>query len=91
MSDCEVALAVEQRGVAALLRLERLDVVGELALQVLGGVGPADEQHRPVPDDESGLLAEGPVLPVELDLGRGLGHAPIVGRGLAGSLATGLS
>ena len=39
-----VALAVEQRRVAALARLERLDVVGQLPLQVLGGVGPADQR-----------------------------------------------
>ena len=34
-----VALAVEQRGVAALTGLEGLDVVGELALKQLCGVG----------------------------------------------------
>ena len=37
-----VALAVEQRRVAALARRERLDVVGELALQVLGRLRAAD-------------------------------------------------
>ena len=36
-----LALAVEQRRVAALPRLERLDVVGQLSLQELGGLGAA--------------------------------------------------
>ena len=74
MSARQVALAVEQRRVAAPVGLERLEVVGELALQVVGGVGAADQQAASLPRQEPGLLAEGPVLPVELDLGRGLGH-----------------
>ena len=70
----QVALAVEQRRVAAPVGLHRLEVVGELTLQVAGGVGAADQQRPSLPDQEAGLLPEGPVLPVELDLGRCLGH-----------------
>ena len=39
-----VALAVEQRRVAALAGRQRLDVVGQLALQVLGRLRPADDR-----------------------------------------------
>ncbi len=77
----EVSLAVEQRRVAALLSLERLGVVGELALQVLGGVRPADDQSCALPRQIAGLLPQGAVLPVELNRRRDLGHGPIVGRG----------
>ena len=60
----EVALAVEERGVAALTVLDRLDVVGQLTLQVLGGIGAGDQHAGAVPAQESRLLAEGAVLPV---------------------------
>ena len=63
-----VALAVEQRRVAALTRLKRLDVVGDLALQVLGCVGPGHEQHAaPAAIDQPALLAQLAVLGVQLD------------------------
>ena len=63
-----VALAVEQRGVAAGLGLERLDVVGELALEELGRVGPAHQEHRSGRAlQHAGALAQRAVLPVELD------------------------
>ena len=68
-----MALAVEQGGVAALARLERLDVVGELSLQELGGVGARDEDRAPlVALQHPRALAQDPVLAVELDLGRDL-------------------
>ena len=44
----DVALAVEQRGVAALASVEGLDVVGELALQVLGRLRSRDREHAPL-------------------------------------------
>jgi hypothetical protein len=62
-----VALAVEQGGVAALTRRQRLDVVGELALEVVGGLGAGDEEHAALGAvDQSSALAERPVLAVEL-------------------------
>ena len=70
----EVALAVEQRRVAPLVGLDRLEVVRELALQVVDGVRPADQQDSSLPRQEAGLLPEGPVLAVELDLRRGIRH-----------------
>ena len=71
-SSAQVALhlplAVEQRGVAALAGLERLDVVGELALEVLGGLGAAELELAPVGAiEETRLLAQQPVLAVQLD------------------------
>ena len=63
-----VALAVEQRRVAALALAERLDVVGQLALEILGGLGAADVEHAPLgAPQQPGALAQRPVLPVELD------------------------
>ena len=63
-----VALAVEQRRVAALARLQRLDVVGQLPLQVLGRLGAGDEQLAALGAvEQAALLAQLPVLGVELD------------------------
>ena len=74
-----VALAVEQRRVAALAGRERLDVVGELALQVLGRLGAGDRDQPPVGAlERSGALAQDPVLGVELDRGRRTPSPPIV-------------
>ncbi len=62
-----VALAVQQRRVTALVRFSGLEVVGELALKELGGVGSVDE-HNPAPAaEEAGLLPQGAVLAVQLD------------------------
>ena len=65
-----VSLAVEQRRVAALARGERLDLVRELTLEVVGGLGTADPQ-RPalLALEDARALAEDSVLGVELDLG----------------------
>ena len=84
-----VALAVEQRRVLALAGRQRLDVVGQLPLQVLGRVGAGDEQlaaRRAV--EQAALLAQLPVLGVELD-GDGIGgHAcDSRKRGAAAALA----
>ena len=69
-----VPLAVEERRVAALAGLERLDVVGELPLQVLGRVGAADEDlAAPGAIEQPAFLAQLPVLGVELDCRR-VGH-----------------
>ena len=77
-----MALAIEQRGVAAVPGLERLDVVGQLALEVFGGVRPTDAQDRPITEEKTRLLAESAVLAIQLNLRRSLGHEPIVGLGL---------
>src|SRR4029079_14985249 len=62
-----VPLAVEQRGVAAGLGLERLEVVGELPLEELGRVGPANEEHAPLRSIQyAGALLHRTVLPVDL-------------------------
>jgi hypothetical protein len=62
------ALAIEQRRVLALAGRERLNVVGELALQVLGGLAAAQDQLRALGAiDQPRTLAQQPVLPVELD------------------------
>ena len=64
----EVALAIEEGGVAALVGLERLDVVRNLALQVLGGVRSLDQQLAALGAvEEACALAHRPVLAVELD------------------------
>ena len=71
-----MALAVEQRRVAALAGLERLDVVGQLPLQVLGRLGPLTQQLAPLGAiEQPALLAQLPVLGVELDC-HGFGHTP---------------
>jgi hypothetical protein len=63
-----VALAVEQGGVEALARLQRLDVVGQLALQVLGGVGAGDGDDAALGAvEQAAFLAQLPVLGIELD------------------------
>ena len=43
-----MALAIEQRRVTALTRLQCLDVVGELPLQVLRGFRPRHKQLAPI-------------------------------------------
>ena len=69
-----VALAVEERRVTALVRTERLDVVGELALQVLEGIRAADEDlAAPGAVEQPAFLAQLAVLGVELDCRR-FGH-----------------
>jgi hypothetical protein len=75
----EVTLAVEERCVAAPLSFQRLDVVRELALEILDGVRALDEQSGPRPGEKAGLLAQRPVLPIQVNSGRDLGHRPIVG------------
>ena len=65
-----LALAVEESGVGALAGLERLDVVGQLPLQVLGRVLAADHDDAALTAGGARLLAQGPVLPVELDRNR---------------------
>ncbi len=60
-------LAIEQGRVHALSRLEGLDVVGQLALEVLGGVRAIDVQPSTLAAGESCLLAERPVLPIKLN------------------------
>ena len=62
-----LALAVEERGVGALAGLERLDVVRQLPLQVLGGVLAADHDDAALASRGARLLAQGAVLPVDLD------------------------
>ena len=55
----ELALVVEQGRVAALAGRERLDVVGHLALQELGGLGSAQLDHRAAGAlDEAGVVGE---------------------------------
>ena len=62
-----VALAVEQRRVLALAGRQRLDVVGQLPLQVLGGVGPADQQLAAVGAiEQPAFLTQLPVLGIQL-------------------------
>jgi hypothetical protein len=79
----DVTLAVEERRIAAPFRRQRLDVVGELALKVLGGIRSPDDQRGARTRQESGFLPQSPVLPIQLDWGgRDLGHGSIVGRGL---------
>ncbi len=69
-----VALAVEQRRVGALARLQRLDVLGQLALQVLGRFAARDQELAAVATiEQAALLAQLPVLGVELGDRRG-GH-----------------
>ena len=64
----DLALAVEQGGVAAFARRERLDVVGQLTLQELRGLAAADHEARPAGAiDQPGLLTQGAVLGVELE------------------------
>ena len=62
-----VPLAVEQGRITALVGSQGLDVVGQLALQELGGVGPLDEHDSAPTDEEAGLLSQGAVLAIELD------------------------
>jgi hypothetical protein len=72
----DVPLAVQQCGVLTLARAEGLDVIRQLSLQVLGGVGAGDEQlaaRRAV--EQAALLAQLPVLGVQLDWHR-LSHGP---------------
>ena len=70
-----VALAVEQRRVLALADRERLDVVGQLALQVLGPVGPEDGDRAAAGAvEQAAFLAQLAVLGIELD-GRHGSHA----------------
>ena len=69
-----VPLAIEQRRVATLAGSKRLDVVGELALQVLGRFGPLQQQLAASGAIEHpALFAQLPVLGVELDCHR-IGH-----------------
>ena len=72
-----LALAVEERRVGALAGLERLDVVGQLPLQVLGRVRAADHDDAARADRSTGLLAKRAVLPIELNRNA---HPPSVGR-----------
>ncbi len=68
-----VALAIEQGGVGALVRLERLDVVRQLSLKEIGGFGAGDEDRPPlVALEQARVLAQRSVLAIELDLGRDL-------------------
>ena len=70
-----MALAVEQRRVAAVARLERLDVVGHLSLQVLGGVGALDQELAAAGAvDQAAALAQLAVLRIQLYLCLGGGH-----------------
>ena len=62
-----LALAVEESGVGALAGLERLDVVRQLTLQVLGRILAADHDDAPLTSHGARLLAQGAVLPVDLD------------------------
>ena len=81
-----MALAVEQRRVLALAGLQRLDVVGQLALQVLGRLGAGDQQLAAGGAvEQPALLAQLPVLGVELDPVASVLMGPILG-GLAGRL-----
>ena len=50
----DAALRVQHRGVAAGARLERLHVVGDLALEELGGVGPAHVERARARRDRAG-------------------------------------
>ena len=55
-------------------RRQRLDVVGQLPLQVLGRVGPADDQLAALGAiEQPALLAQLPVLGIQLDVHR-IGH-----------------
>ena len=62
-----VPLAVEQGRVTALVRSHGVEVVGQLALEELGGVGPLDEHDSAPAAEEAGLLSQGAVLAVQLD------------------------
>ncbi len=74
-----VALAVEQRRVATLARSKRLDVVGQLPLQVLGRFAALKQQLAPARAiEQPALFAQLPVLGVELDCRR-FGHRAILG------------
>jgi hypothetical protein len=63
----DVTLALEEGGVAAGPRFQRLDVVGDLALQVLGGIGATDDQlaARGAVEHPSAFTQD-PVLGVDL-------------------------
>src|SRR5215211_3799102 len=63
----DVALAVEQCGVAPLAGGKPLQIVGQLPLEVLDRVGATHVRHAALADDESGLLPQGSVLPVQLN------------------------
>ena len=64
----EVALAVQQGGVLTLAGRQRLDVVGELALEVLGRLGSLDAEDAALGAvDHPGVLAQHPVLGVQLN------------------------
>ncbi len=70
MSRLHAPLAVEQRRVAPGAGLECLDVVGELALEVLGRLLSVDREHpAALAAKGSGGLAQDPVLGVELGCG----------------------
>src|SRR6188472_1293210 len=60
-----VALAVEQSSVGPLTRLNRLGVIGQLALQIVRRVRAADDQQATVrPLDQPAFFAQLPVLGV---------------------------
>jgi hypothetical protein len=81
MSPLDVSLALEQRRVAAEARLERLDVVRELALQVLRRFRPFEDQlAAPGAVEEAGPFAQDAVLGVDLGH-RGCSHTHIVSLG----------
>ncbi len=63
-----VPLAVEQRRVLPVPDLQRLDVVGQLPLQILRPVRPAHEQHpAPGPLEQPAFLPQLPVLRIQLN------------------------
>jgi len=71
-----VALAVEQRRVLAVARLQRLDVAGQLTLQVLGAVGAADQKLAAGGAvEQAALLAQLAILGIQLDPGLGAHEA----------------
>ena len=77
------ALAVEQGGVGAGSGLECLDVVGELALQVLASLGSGDGDHAPpLAGQHAGRLSQYPILGIELNRGRGI-HPTILAVALS--------
>jgi len=70
-----VSLAVEQGGPASRARIQGFDVVRELTLEILRGIGATAGEHPAAGAvEQSALLSELAVLSVQLDEGPG-GHA----------------
>ena len=62
----DVALAVEQQGVKAFPRLNRLDVIGHLALEELGCIGATQRDDEHLGFEQATLLPDLAVTGIEI-------------------------